>query len=174
MASWYGPGFNGNATSSGEIYDQFDLTAAHRTLALGTRVAVTHLASGRMVEVRINDRGPFVDDRIIDLSYAAARQLGLIGPGTGRVRLEVLDAGATDLPVARYAVQVGSFAEARNAERLRHQLEQHFDGVYVSTLESNSGRYYRVRLGRYEQRGLAVSQARQAVTLGLPAIVVEE
>src|SRR5262245_42667871 len=90
VASWYGPGFHGNATSSGEIYDQFDLTAAHRTLPLGTRVAVTHLDSGRTVEVRINDRGPFVDDRIIDLSYAAARQLGLIGPGTGRVRVEVL------------------------------------------------------------------------------------
>jgi len=174
VASWYGPGFHGNRTSSGEIYDQFDLTAAHRTLPLGTRVAVTHLSTGRTVEVRINDRGPFVDDRIIDLSYAAARQLGLVGPGTGRVRLEVLD--STDaVPLAvRYAVQVGAFADAGNAERLRRQLEPRFEEVHVSTLESGSGRYYRVRLGRFDQRDLAVSQARRAVALGLPAVVVED
>src|SRR6202158_1325868 len=90
MASWYGPGFHGNRTSSGEIYDQNDLTAAHQTLPLGTRVAVTNLQNGRTVEVRINDRGPFGDGRIIDLSHAAAHSLGLIGPGTVLVRLEVL------------------------------------------------------------------------------------
>jgi rare lipoprotein A len=180
MASWYGPGFHGNPTSSGEIYDQFDLTAAHRTLPLGTRVAVTHLASGRTVEVRINDRGPFVDDRIIDLSYAAAKQLQLVGPGTGRVRLEVLSVngsqpiGGSGLPGVRYAVQVGSFADSRNAERLRSQLARNFDEVYVSTLESDAGRYYRVRLGRFDQRDTAVSQARQAAALGLPVVVVED
>jgi rare lipoprotein A len=176
VASWYGPGFHGNATSSGEIYDQFDLTAAHRTLPLGTRVEVTQLATGRTVEVRINDRGPFVDDRIIDLSYAAAKQLGLVGPGTGRVRLEVLGAGGGGgpLPSARYAVQVGSFADQSNAERLRQQLAPHFEAVYVSTLESSAGRYYRVRLGRFAARDVAVDRAREAVRLGLPATVVEE
>lgn len=173
-ASWYGPGFHGNATSSGEIYDQFDLTAAHRTLPLGTRVAVTEISSGRTVEVRINDRGPFVDDRIIDLSYAAAKQLGLVGPGTGRVRLEVLGNASRSLPSARYAVQVGSFADPRNAERLRQQLVPRFEEVYVSTLESDAGRYYRVRLGRFVARDGAVDQAREAAQLGLPVTVVEE
>src|SRR5262245_60323849 len=127
VASWYGPGFHGNKTSSGEVYDQFDLTAAHRTLPLGSRVAVTHLATGRTVEVRINDRGPFVDDRIIDLSYAAARQLGLVGPGTGRVRLDVISTpGTTFQTMALFAVQVGAFTDQGNAERLRSQLEGRF------------------------------------------------
>src|SRR5213593_1313950 len=90
VASWYGPGFHGNRTANGEIYDQFELTAAHPSLPLGTRAMVTNLVNGRAVEVRINDRGPFVDGRAIDLSYAAARTIGLVGPGTGRVRIEVL------------------------------------------------------------------------------------
>jgi len=89
IASWYGPGFHGRRTSSGEIYDQYDLTAAHQTLPHGTRVQVTNLTNGRSVSVRINDRGPFVDDRIIDLSYAAARQIEMIGPGTAMVRVDV-------------------------------------------------------------------------------------
>ena len=93
IASWYGPGFHGRRTSSGEIYDQFDLTAAHQTLPHGTRVRVTNLTNNRSVLVRINDRGPFVDDRIIDLSYAAARQIEMIGPGTAPVRIEVLGFG---------------------------------------------------------------------------------
>jgi rare lipoprotein A len=91
IASWYGPGFHGRQTASGEIYDQYALTAAHQTLPHGTRLRVTNLANEREVIVRINDRGPFVDDRIIDLSYTAARQLDMIGPGTVAVRLEVLD-----------------------------------------------------------------------------------
>src|SRR5215470_8653962 len=92
IASWYGPGFHGKRTANGDIYDQYELTAAHQTLPLGTRVMVTSTTNGRSVEVRINDRGPFVGGRIVDLSYAAASVLGMIGPGTMPVRLEVLDA----------------------------------------------------------------------------------
>ena len=91
IASWYGPGFHGRRTANGEIYDQYELTAAHPTLPLGTRVMVTSLTNGRVVEVRINDRGPFVGGRVLDLSYAAARVLGMIGPGTMPVRIEVVD-----------------------------------------------------------------------------------
>jgi len=98
VASWYGPGFHGRRTANGEIYDQYELTAAHQTLPLGTRVMVTNLNNGRAVEVRINDRGPFVDGRVIDLSYAAARTVGMIGPGTAPVRVEVLE---TPVVVAR-------------------------------------------------------------------------
>jgi rare lipoprotein A len=93
IASWYGPGFHGRRTSNGEVYNQYGLTAAHQTLPANTRVRVTNLTNGRSVLVRINDRGPFVDDRIIDLSYAAAREVDMIGPGTAPVRVEVLGAG---------------------------------------------------------------------------------
>src|SRR5262245_25734076 len=90
VASWYGPGFHGKRTANGEIYDQYELTAAHPTLRLGTRVMVTSLTNGRSVEVRVNDRGPYVGGRVIDLSYASARVIGMIGPGTMPVRVEVI------------------------------------------------------------------------------------
>lgn len=90
VASWYGPGYDGKRTSSGERFDQDDLTAAHASWSFGTRVRVTFLTTGRSVTVRINDRFPNHKGRVIDLSRGAARQIGLIGPGTGRVRLEVL------------------------------------------------------------------------------------
>ncbi|MFP4106468.1 MAG: septal ring lytic transglycosylase RlpA family protein [Phycisphaerae bacterium] len=89
-ASWYGPKFHGKKTASGEVFDQTALTAAHRTLPFGTRVRVTNLANGKSVVVRVNDRGPFVKGRIIDLSRAAAEEIGMIRSGTARVRLEVL------------------------------------------------------------------------------------
>ena len=92
IASWYGPGFHGRRTANGEVYDQYELTAAHQTLPLGTRIMVTSLTNGRAVEVRVNDRGPFVGGRVVDLSYAAASVIGMVGPGIMPVRLEVLDA----------------------------------------------------------------------------------
>jgi len=110
VASWYGPGFHGRPTASGERFDQWKLTAAHRTLPFGTRAMVTSLDNGRSVEVRINDRGPFVGGRIVDLSRAAAQSLHMIGPGLMRVRLEVLDTGA----YARDAVRARA-APARRA-----------------------------------------------------------
>lgn len=96
VASWYGPGFEGRPTASGEAFDPNQLTAAHRTLPFGTRLRVVHVASGREVVVRINDRGPFIRGRVIDLSRAAAQRLNMIGEGTARVRLHVLeDPGAS-------------------------------------------------------------------------------
>lgn len=172
-ASWYGPGFHGNRTSSGEIYDQYELTAAHQTLPLGTRVAVTNLQNGKAVEVRINDRGPFVKGRTIDLSYAAARTLGMLGPGTVPVRIEVLGSKAAPL-VATYTIQVGAFTNRDNALQLQHTLARRFDGVYVATLEGNTGRYYRVRLGHFERREQAVAVARSVTPLGLSPVIVED
>jgi rare lipoprotein A len=174
VASWYGPGFHGNPTSSGEIYDQNDLTAAHQTLPLGTRVLVTNLENGRVIEVRINDRGPFVDGRIIDLSRAAAGSLGMIGPGTARVRLDVLGGASAHLPSALYAVQVGSFADQQNALRLKAALERRFEEVRVAPLDANGTRYYRVRVGRFARRSEAVHLAQSMVPLGLSAIIVED
>ncbi len=174
-ASWYGPGFHGNRTSSGEIYDQYDLTAAHQTLPLGTRVAVTNLTNGKEVEVRINDRGPFVKGRSIDLSYAAARSLGAIGPGTVPVRIEVLGRiDGVQLAAVAYSVQVGAFADRDNAVRLQRSLERRFNSVYVSPLDGSSGRYYRVRLGRFGRREDAIALARSVTPLGLPAVIVED
>ncbi|MBI3783105.1 MAG: septal ring lytic transglycosylase RlpA family protein [Deltaproteobacteria bacterium] len=174
VASWYGPGFHGNRTSNGEVYDQNQLTAAHQSLPLGTPVSVSNLDNGRQVEVRINDRGPFAKGRIIDLSYAAARALDMVGPGTANVRLEVLDGNTAQLPSSAFAVQVGSFSDRENALRLKSELQRRFDGVYVTTGEGNVGRFYRVRLGRFARREEAVRIARAVVPLGLTAIIVED
>ncbi len=173
-ASWYGPGFNGHRTSNGEIYDQYDMTAAHPSLPLGTRVSVTNLQNGREVEVRINDRGPFVKSRAIDLSYAAARSLGMVGPGTVPVRIEVLGEAPPQLVAAAYTIQVGSFQDRDNAMRLKGTLAKRFDGVYVATLDGPAARYYRVRVGRFARREEAVRFARSVTPLGLSAIIVED
>lgn len=118
VASWYGPGFHGKPTASGERYDQEGMTAAHRTLPLGTRIRVTVTATGRTTELTVNDRGPFVEGRVLDVSRAAARRLGFLERGTTRVRIEVLA-----LPERCHRVQVGSFRDRGNARRLRDRLE---------------------------------------------------
>ncbi len=118
FASWYGGKFQGRLTSSGEVFDTNLLTAAHKSLPFGTVVKVTNLANGRSTIVKINDRGPFVEGRIIDLSRAAAEQLEMIGTGTARVTVEVLS-----FPEGRFAIQVGSYGLERNAEKVRSRLE---------------------------------------------------
>jgi rare lipoprotein A len=122
LASWYGHPYHGRASASGEIYDMEQMTAAHRTLPFGTIVRVHDLDNEKSVDVRINDRGPFVDGRIIDLSHAAARAMEMIGPGTARVRLEILSAPAPAAS-AHFGVQVGAFRNKDNAERLRRAME---------------------------------------------------
>jgi len=174
IASWYGPGFHGRKTTSGEVYDQDDLTAAHRTLPLGTRVTATNLQNGRVVEVRINDRGPFVEGRIIDLSHAAALMLDMIQPGTALVRIDLVGNASPTLPSARYEVQVGAFAEQARATDLQTRLRSQFGNVHLTRLEGTGGGYHRVRIGPYEQREEAVLMARRVLQLGLPALVVEE
>src|SRR2546425_5459530 len=155
VASWYGPGFHGNRTANGEIYDQYELTAAHPSLPLGTRVMVTNLENGRAVQVRVNDRGPFVDGRAIDLSYAAARTIGMVGPGTMRVRVEVLGpttlaaaapvavAAAVpprrptppvlpDVPAGSYTVEVAALSDPDKAQHLRQVLAHRFPEAFVT------------------------------------------
>lgn len=146
MASWYGEPFHGRTTASGERYDQEGLTAAHRTLPFGTWVRVENLENGSTVRVRITDRGPFVDDRIIDLSRAAARDLGLIGPGTGRVRIEVVDVAGC------HAVQVASFADRGAALERRGELEENGTPAF---LESGPDGTTRVLVGPYPSREAA-------------------
>lgn len=122
VASWYGPGFHGKTTANGETYNQFAMTAAHKILPLGTNVRVTRLDNGRSILVRVNDRGPFVDDRVIDLSRAAATRLGMMGTGTTRVRVQTIGELAQVTPSGDisgdFYIQVGAFGQKANAQKL--------------------------------------------------------
>ncbi|HYA49427.1 MAG TPA: septal ring lytic transglycosylase RlpA family protein, partial [Burkholderiales bacterium] len=174
-ASWYGPEFHGRPTSNHEVFNMNDMTAAHPTLPFGTYVNVTNLDNGRTAVVRVNDRGPFVGGRIIDLSYAAARVLGMIGPGTARVRLEILQGyRATAVAAAsRFSVQVGAFAVQENAYALKRQLEPRYGGVFVATFQTPGRTYYRVRV-RAADRESALRTARRLADEGHPVILIEE
>jgi len=121
-------------------------TAAHRTLPFGAVVRVTNLRNGKQTEVRINDRGPFVADRVIDLSLSAAQAIDMVGPGTAPVRLEMI-AGSNPL-VGFFGVQVGAFQLQENAERLRARLAMSYSPVNIALYDSPSGLFYRVRVGR--------------------------
>ncbi len=173
IASWYGGEFHGRRTSSGEVFDQHDMTAAHPTLPFGTWVNVTNLENGRAAVVRINDRGPFVRGRIIDLSYAAARVLGIVGPGTARVRLEVVRGGPERDPTSRVSVQVGAFVIQENAYAMKRELERIVDGVYVSTFRTRGQTFYRVRVAARDRED-AGKIARRLADRGFPVIIVEE
>jgi rare lipoprotein A len=145
-ASWYGAPFHGRQASNGEIYDMNKLTAAHRTLPFNTVVRVTNVSNGKSTTVRITDRGPFVDNRIIDLSYAAAKEIGSIGPGVVPVRIEILS--AIDPTAGLFTVQIGAFRDRANAERLRDRLSSAYSPVAVQSFDSPSGSYYRVHVGK--------------------------
>lgn len=174
IASWYGKKFHGRLTSSGEPYDMYTMTAAHRTLPLPSYARVTNLENGRSVVVRVNDRGPFLHNRLIDLSYAAAAKLGILGAGTGLVEVEAITPGAAPppstattttarsrslevIPTAHAAavepprlyVQAGAFVQHENAARLRARLEQAaFHPVLIeSAQEADGRRWWRVRIG---------------------------
>jgi rare lipoprotein A len=152
VASWYGVPFNGRRTSNGEIYDMHEFTAAHRTLPFNAVVRVTNLRNGRQTQVRINDRGPFVADRIIDLSLSAAEAIEMVGPGTAQVRLEII---AGPNPTAGvFAVQIGAFVKQENAQRLKAEMEARSFPVTIVAFDSANGLLYRVRVGR-----LATEQA---------------
>ena len=173
MASWYGPGFHGKSTSNKEVYDMYDMTAAHRTLPFGTQVMVTNLQNSRSVIVRINDRGPFVKDRILDLSLAAARQLDMLGPGVVPVRLEVLAERSPPPDSQKFSVQVGSFTLEANAGALKSRLEPTYPAVYISTFHTGRQLYYRVRI-RADSMPAARHLARTLESQGYIAMVLEE
>ncbi|MBD3823237.1 MAG: septal ring lytic transglycosylase RlpA family protein [Epsilonproteobacteria bacterium] len=162
VASWYGPDFHGKKTCNGETYDMHELTAAHKTLPMHTIVRVTSLNSGKSVVVRINDRGPFVDDRIIDLSKAAASQIDMIGTGTAPVTLEILgthkeevgdetqnavSVAAVDNAQSTFALQIGSFSNI-NGALLTQQKYDNKDGykTIIKDVEGEKGRIFKVLL----------------------------
>ncbi len=144
-ASWYGHPYHGRPAADGEIYDMEKLTAAHRTLPFGTWVRVQNLENHKVVDVRINDRGPFIDGRIIDLSHAAAREISMIGPGTARVRMEIISLPAAAGP-ALFAVQVGAFQNKANAENIRREMASKYGNARLVLRPGDPPRW-RVRVG---------------------------
>lgn len=172
-ASWYGPDFHGKQTSNKEIYNMYDMTAAHKTLPFNTHVMVTNLLNGKSVTVRINDRGPFVKDRVIDLSYAAARVLDMVGPGVVPVRIEILEKLSPDKSSQKYYVQAGAFIYEHNAYSLKKQLEPDFPGVTIFKYETDTQTYYRVRIPASDRED-ALSTAQKLLDKGFTAIILEE
>jgi rare lipoprotein A len=165
-ASWYGRKFHGRLTSSGEPFDMYQLTAAHRTLPIPTYARITNLDNGRTTIVRINDRGPFHDDRIIDLSYAAAVKLGFAAVGTARVRVEVLEPGED------FVLQAGAFSDLDRADRLKAALNS-LTGTPAYVVKVSGESLYRVRLGPVRGRSEAerLKEVIRAADFGVPLIL---
>ena len=181
LASWYGRDFHGKKTSSGEIYNMYAMTAAHKTLPLGTYVRVYHRTNNRSVEVRINDRGPFVRGRIIDLSYTAAKDLGVVGPGTAKVevialgKLTTTDAGAPrsfvqgDYYSGNFTFQVGAFLNHENAARLKRKLARQYKNAHITVYDDGKNMFYRVRVGKATNLEQAVEFEAHLIQNGFPS-----
>ena len=160
IASWYGAKFHGRRTSSGELYDMYAMTAAHKTLPLPTYVEVTNLSNGRKVIVKVNDRGPFHSNRLIDLSYSAAKQLGIMSKGTGMVEIRAISAGETNMQAVAHVqqpvvdtqvglyLQVGAFSTSTRAQQFKDKIQSQIsDLVSIVPLVKPDGNLYRVRVG---------------------------
>jgi len=185
IASWYGNKFHGHRTSSGETYDMYAMTAAHKTLPLPSYVRVTNLKNGRTVVVRVNDRGPFHRNRLIDLSYVAAKKLGIIDSGTGLVEVVAVQPGAPRQKTAarksaapddtQLYLQVGAFVSRHNAEQLRDRLHRRYTRLTIRSAYSPDRKLYRVRIGPLdnveEADRLAASLAREGFRA--PHIVID-
>ncbi|HSW62796.1 MAG TPA: septal ring lytic transglycosylase RlpA family protein [Dissulfurispiraceae bacterium] len=165
-ASWYGKDFHGRPTASGEPFDMHALTCAHREYPFGTLLRVGNPRTGREVDCTINDRGPFIAGRDLDMSYGAARRVDLIGPGVAQVSIEPVGRDLRYIKTVKYSgsaagtvtIQTGSFREVENARRLKLGLEFHYNNVYITEAVVNGQTFYRVRIGKFASR----SEARQA------------
>jgi rare lipoprotein A len=177
LASWYGPGFDGRRTANGEVYDMHAMTAAHKTLPFGTVVEVRNRDNGKSTRVRINDRGPFVKGRIIDLSKKGAKKIDMIGTGTARVEIRVVATTSSSSSAPRYAaassgevryvVQAGAFRDPDMARGLKRELEREFTGVEVRS----DGLWHRVQLGPFDKRKKADKLAAELARGGYDAVV---
>lgn len=183
VASWYGRKFHGRKTSNGEVYDMYEMTAAHKTLPMGTRVKVTHLGNGRQIIVRINDRGPFVAGRIIDLSYGAAKQLGIVDTGTAQVQIQALGLRQTnparvasraheDYDSGSFAVQIGAFSTSMSAYQLAAEMRRRYGKTVVSTAMVSGQQIYRVRVGDFNSLEQAEKTVHDLVSEGFPGSYV--
>ncbi|HEY5603348.1 MAG TPA: septal ring lytic transglycosylase RlpA family protein [Gammaproteobacteria bacterium] len=184
IASWYGSKFHGRKTSSGEVYDMYAMTAAHKTLPLPAYVKVKNLHNDKQVIVRVNDRGPFVDGRIIDLSYTAAQKLGITGNGTADVEIETaLPAGASsrlqyekNTPSTLYYVQLGAFSQRAHAEDLLTRLtSQAITPVAISRNHKEENSLFRVRVGPFADKRQLQTMETQLSELGYtPSYIITE
>jgi len=171
VASWYGKELQGKKTASGEVYDMYGISAAHRTLPFGTLIRVSNLENSKKIKVRINDRGPFIKSRILDLSYGAARQLGFVEQGTARVQIEILE--QVRVPT-QYTVQAARFTEESNAKILQHRLSKKFEHVAIVLDETNIALFYLVRVGSYVSEERADLIANKLRLEGLEPIVIRK
>lgn len=190
LASWYGKDFHGKKTSNGETYNMYAMTAAHKTLPLGTYVRVYNKQNNREIDVRINDRGPFIRGRIIDLSYTGAKKLGVITAGTAPVKIVALGTPSPAkkkkanepqayVPVNYYAgvftFQVGAFKDRQNAERLRDKLGTSYENAHIAVYDNGEEVFYRVRVGKYDSLEKIEKDERVLIQDGYPdAIIVAE
>ncbi len=183
VASWYGKKFHGHLTSNGETYDMYALTAAHKTLPLGVEVRVVNQRNGKSTVVRINDRGPFVAGRIIDLSYSAAKQLDIVAQGTAPVEIVALGyphregskttySAPLNYDAGSFAVQVGAFSQADNAKRLARQLKLRLGRTEVHFSDSDGRSLYRVRVGEFHSLSIAESAKEKLRNDGFPGAFV--
>jgi len=180
IASWYGTKFHGRKTSSGEPYNMYAMTAAHKTLPLPSYVEVTHKGNGRKVILKVNDRGPFHEGRVIDLSYAAARKLGISATGTGPVSLRAINTSALDLKTSdvvlpestnkdgKIHVQVAAMGTESAAEKMAGNLrDKNIASVRVHVIENDGKKLYRVRIGPIPNVDLAYQVINELNEIGL-------
>lgn len=167
VASWYGAEFNGRPTSSGETFSMHAKTCAHKRYPFGTILRVTNTSNQKSVQCIVNDRGPFVEGRELDMSYGAAKEIGLVGPGIGRVFIEVDGRdnsyrGKVNIQAKRtgpFAIQIGAFTDNSNAVRLKEALSLRQENVYIQETVVKGTTFYRVRIGNYDSFNQAVSVA---------------
>lgn len=145
MASWYGPPYDKRRGANGEIYDENAVTAAHRTLPMGSLIRVTNLQTGQSAMMRITDRGPFVPDRVLDLSKGAAKEVGVWRPGTARVRIDVYESPKPINEGGRWCVQIGAFADEGAAKRLQGELAREYESARVIEFAGPTGHWVRIR-----------------------------
>ncbi len=172
VASWYGPNFHGKLTANGEVYDMDGVTAAHRTLPFETILLVENLDNGKTVQVRINDRGPYAKDRVIDLSKGAAKRVDMLEPGTARVRLYLLkgdleNSRITDIKVPTYTVQLGSYKDRSQAEKQTADI----NGSRVEEINASGATFYRVYYGIYTDPDDARREMRRLNNMGFAGFV---
>ena len=186
IASWYGKKFHGKKTSNGEIYNMYAMTAAHKTLPLGTHVNVRNLDNDTEVTVRINDRGPFVQGRIIDLSYTAAKKIDITTSGTARVVIVALEPDNRQIPKIKkkpehkpvdyykgnFTFQIGAFSDKQNAIRLKDKLDQTYKNAHVSEYDNGLEILYRVRVGRASSLEEAVEYEKALIQHGFKDVFI--
>ncbi|GBE04035.1 RlpA-like protein precursor [bacterium BMS3Abin09] len=179
-ASWYGVPFHGRQTACGERYDMYGLTAAHKTMKFGTKLRVTNPDTNESVVVTITDRGPFIKGRDLDLSYGAAKKIGHLKKGVGRVWIKYLGRDmryVKRVPFikpgisAALTIQVGSFSEQENANRLKQGLEINYNNVYITTIQLEGKKFYRVRVGKFNSSDSAYSIAEKLADEGYTVFI---